>query len=321
MATRTPTVTTSATPATPGVRPRVLTQFRRYSGSALPGFFAAAAFDEVAIPAVAAAVDRTGRFAENFTDRSLRGGLSTTLALWGDAEDRAAETHRLKHLHRDVHGFGHNEFADIRYSALDPALWNWIAVSGMFLIMRSFTPATGIVMSDAEREAAYGQLLEMFAGLELPGRSAGLPPTYADATRYYDDMVATRAQPNSFLDESVARLGALPLPTLLLPKPLVLAITPLWLIVRPAAGHVVKVCSFGIMHPGIRDATRYVWKPRHEREFALYTRFVRLLWRVLPDRALLVPLARNRLEYERIVKLHRSVALDSFTAPARCPIG
>jgi uncharacterized protein (DUF2236 family) len=299
----------------------VLAQFRRFSGSALPGFFAAAAFDEVAIPAVAAAVDRTGRFVENFTDRSLRGGLSTTLALWGDAEDRAAETHRLKHLHRDVHGLGHNDFADVRYSALDPALWNWIAVSGMFLILHSFTPATGIVLSAAEEEAAYRQLMEVFGGLQLPGRSAALPPTYAEARCYYDDMVATRAQPNSFLDGSVARLGALPLPTLLLPRALAVAFTPLWLIVRPVAGHVIKICSFGIMHPGIRRATRFEWRARHDREFALYTRLVRLLWRVLPDRLVLVPLARNRLEYEKIVKLHRSVALDSFATPGRCPIG
>jgi uncharacterized protein (DUF2236 family) len=299
----------------------VLTQFRRYSGSALPGFFAAAAFDEVAIPAVAAAVDRTGRFAENFTDRGLRGGLSTVLALWGDAEDRAAETQRLKHLHRDVHGFGHNDFADIRYSGLDPVLWNWIAVSGMFLILHSFTPATGIVMSVAETEAAYEQLMEMFRGLELPGRSAGLPPTYADATRYYADMVATRAQPNSFLDDSMTGLSSLPLPTLLLPRPLALAVTPLWLMTRPVAGRVMKVCSLGIMHPGIRSATRFAWRSRHDREFALYTRVVRMLWRVLPDRVLLVPLARNRLEYEKLVRVHRSVALDSFAPPVRCPIG
>ena len=69
------------------------------------------------------------------------------LALWGDAEDRAAEAQRLKHLHRDVHGIGGNDFADVRYSALDPVLWNWIAVSGMFLILHSFTPRTGIVLS------------------------------------------------------------------------------------------------------------------------------------------------------------------------------
>ncbi|MDT5082052.1 MAG: hypothetical protein QOJ80_6689 [Mycobacterium sp.] len=321
MATFASTPATAAKPADSTVRPGVLTQFRKYSGSALPGFFGASAYDEVAIPAVAAAVDKTGRFDENFTDRSLRGGFSTTLALWGDATDRAAEAQRLKHLHRDVRGFGINEFADVRYSALDPVLWNWIAVSGMFLILHSFTPSTGIALLPAEQEAAYRELLKAFEILQLPGRSAGLPPTYAAAKVYYDDMVATRAQANSFLDRSVRRIGKLPLPTLLLPKSLAVAITPLWLIVRPAVGHIIKICSFGIMHPGIRQTTGFRWEARHDREFALYTRGLQLIWRLLPDRLLLVPLARNRLEYEKIVRLHRSVALDSFATPGGCPVG
>jgi uncharacterized protein (DUF2236 family) len=321
MATFTSVSDTAARATTSTVRPRVLAQFRKYSGSALPGFFGASAYDEVAIPAVAAAVDKTGRFDDNFTDRSLRGALSTTLALWGDAEDRAAEADRLKHLHRDVRGFGRDDFADVRYSALDPELWNWIAVSGMFLILHSFTPSTGIKLSAAEQEAAYRQLLDAFAILQLPGRSASLPPTYADAKVYYDEMVATRAQKNSFLDRSVRRIGKLPLPTLLLPKPLAVAMTPLWVIVRPGAGHVIKICSFGIMHPGIRQTTGFQWTSRHDIEFALYTRLLQLLWRALPNRLLLVPLARNRLEYEKIVRVHRSVALDSFGAPGGCPVG
>jgi hypothetical protein len=36
---------------------------------------------------------------------------------------------------------------------------------------------------------------------------------------------------------------------------------------------------------------------------------------------LLVPLARNRIEYEKLVRLHRSVALESFAAPGGCPMG
>jgi hypothetical protein len=43
-------------------------------------------------------------------------------------------------------------------------------------------------------------------------------------------------------------------------------------------------------------------------------------WRILPDRLVLIPLAHNRLQYEKLVKMHRSVALDSF-APPGCPMG
>jgi hypothetical protein len=48
---------------------------------------------------------------------------------------------------------------------------------------------------------------------------------------------------------------------------------------------------------------------------------LQLAWRVLPDKLLLIPLARNRLEYEKLVRLHRSVALESFGPPAGCPVG
>lgn len=295
-----------------GVRPRALREFRKFSGSILPGFFGAAAFDEVAVAPVAAAVDKTGRFDKNFADRSVRSGFSTALALWGDAEDRTAEADRLKRLHRDVRGVGTGDFAEVRYSALNPQLWNWIALSGMFLILRSFTPATGIKLSAAETEAAYQQLLDAFAVLELPGRSAALPRSYAEAARRYDEMVRNETQSNPFLDRVVAGLDRLPLPRLLLPPPVRAALTPGWVVARPVVGRVVKICSFAIMHDDVRALTGFSWRPRHDLEFIGYSALLQLAWRTLPDRLLLVPLAHNRFEYEKLTRLYRSVALDSF---------
>lgn len=301
------------------VRPWVMTQFRKHTGSVFAGAFGAAAFDEVALVPVAAAVDKTGRFEGNFADRGVRSGFSALLAIWGDPADRAAEGERLKLLHRDVRGHGKGDFADVRYSALSPQLWNWIAISGIFVTLHSFTPATGITLSPAEQEAAYQQVLEGFRAIELPGKSGKLPATYAEANDYYDRMVYTELAANQFLDRVTAGLTRLPLPTLLLPAPLRLAMTPLWLAVRPGAGRVVKVCSFGILHPGVRELTGFRWQPRHDAEFGLYTRLLQLAWRVLPDRLVLIPLAYNRLQYEKLVRLHRSVALESF-APG-CPAG
>lgn len=231
------------------VRPEVMAQFRRHSGSVLSGLFGAAAFDEVALVPVAAAVDKTGRFERNFTDRAIRSGFSALLAIWGDAEDRAAEGERLQRMHRDVHGRGKGDFADVRYSALNPRLWNWIAVSGMFVTLNSFTPVTGIKWNDAEQEAAYQQLVEAFRALELPGKAGKFPATYAEAVEYYDQMVQTDLAANPFLDRVTAGLGKLPLPSAL-PAPVRAAAAPLWSVVSAGAGRVVKICSFGIMHPG-----------------------------------------------------------------------
>ena len=313
--------TTEVTDVAPAVRirPKVMAQFRKHSGSVLTGLFGAAAFDEVALVPVAAAVDKTGRFERNFTDRAIRSGFSALLAIWGDADDRAAEGERLKRMHRDVHGHGKGDFAGVRYSALNPRLWNWIAVSGMFVTLNSFTPVTGITWNDAEREAAYQQLVESFRAIELPGKSGKFPATYAEAAEYYDEMVKTGLAANPFLDRVTAGLGRLPLPSSL-PAPVRAAAGPLWSVVSAGAGRVVKICSFGIMHPGVRELTGFQWQPRHDAEFAFYTRLAQTAWRVLPDRLVLVPLAYNRLQYEKLVKLHRSVALDSF-APPGCPMG
>jgi uncharacterized protein (DUF2236 family) len=305
---------------TGSVRPKVLVEFRKHSGSTLGGFFGAAAFDEVALVPVAAAVDKTGRFAANFADRGVRSGFSALLAIWGDAKDKVAEADRLKMMHREVRGKGVGDFAEVRYSALDPKLWNWIAVSGMFLVLNSFTPCTGIVLSDAERELAYAQLLDAFSALELPGKNSKLPATYAEAEDYYESMVRDELQANAFLRKVTVDLTRLPLPTLVLPAPLRKLLTPGWLVLRPVAGHVLKVCSFGILHPGIRELTGFQWDSRHDLEFTLYTRVLQLAWRVLPDKLLLIPLARNRIEYEKLVHVHRSVALDSFAPPAGCPV-
>jgi uncharacterized protein (DUF2236 family) len=305
----------------PDVRPKVMREFRKHSGSVLSGLFGAAAFDEVALVPVAAAVDKTGRFASNFADRGVRSGFSALLAIWGDASDRVAEGERLKTMHRDVRGRGTGEFADVRYSALDPRLWNWIAVSGLFVVLNSFTPCTGIALTDDEREAAYQQLLESFRSLELPGKSAKLPATYGDAVAYYDEMVRDELAANPFLRRVTDDLTRLPLPTLVLPPLVRKALTPSWLVLRPLAGRVLTVCSFGILHPGVRERTGFRWEARHDREFALYSRVLQLAWRTLPDRLLLIPLARNRIEYEKLVRLHRSVALDSFAPPPGCPAG
>ena len=303
------------------VRPKAINEFRKHSGSVLGGFFGAAAFDEVALVPVAAAVDKTGRFESNFADRGVRSGFSTFLAIWGDAADKAAEGERLKTLHRDVRGTGKGDFADVRYSALDPKLWNWIAVSGLMLVLNSFTPCTGVTLTDDEREVAYQQLLESFRTLELPGKNAKLPATYDDAVEYYEAMVDGELAANPFLRRVTENLTRLPLPTLMLSPALRLALTPPWLVLRPVAGRVVTVCSFGILHPGIRELTGFRWQARHDREFALYTRLLQLAWRTLPDRVLLIPLARNRIEYEKLVRLHRSVALESFAPPPSCPAG
>ncbi|MET7771689.1 oxygenase MpaB family protein [Nocardia sp. NPDC005366] len=315
---------TSIAPSTSDrVRPEVVAEFRKHTASVLTGVFAASAFDQVALVPVAAAVDRTGRFAANFADRGVRSGTSGLLALWGDPVDRKAEAQWLKQRHRDVHGRGKGAYQDVRYSALNPKTWIWIGVSGMFVPLNTFTYCTGVVMRPEEKEAAYQMMRETFAELELASQSGKLPPDLASATAYYDAMVEQELRSNPFLVEEFAKLTRLPLPTLGISPLARNVLVPLWLLIRPFVGHLIQVCSTQAMHPGVRRLVGYEPKRRHDIEFAVYVRVLQIAWKILPDRLLLAPLAYNRLQYEKLVRAHRKYALDTFAAPplgSGCPI-
>ncbi|MEU1981489.1 oxygenase MpaB family protein [Nocardia sp. NPDC019395] len=302
--------------ADPRIRPEVLREFRKHSGSVLAGVFAGAAFDQVALVPVAASVDRTGRFEANFADRGVRSGVSAMIALWGDSDDRRAEAEWLKLRHRDVRGTGAADFEDVKYSALSPFTWKWIAVSGIFVVLNTFTYCTGVEPSPAEEEAAYQMLREVFAHLELPSAAGKLPVDLAEAREYYDTMATEELRTNPFLVQKFAGLTRLPLPTLGLPPLARRALTPLWLVTRPIAGHVIQVCSSKAMHPRVQEMTGFELTPRHDREFAVYVWLLQWAWRNLPDRLLLQPLAYNRFQYEKLVRAFRGYGLDSFAVPA-----
>ncbi|MGW0178003.1 oxygenase MpaB family protein [Nocardia sp. NPDC003345] len=310
------TVRTAEQSADPRIRPEVMREFRKHSGSVLAGVFAGAAFDQVALVPVAAAVDRTGRFAANFADRGVRSGASAMIALWGDSDDRRAEADWLKLRHRDVRGTGAGQFDDVKYSALNPVMWKWIAVSGIFVVLNTFTYCTGTELSPEEEEAGYLMLREAFADLELPSAAGKLPADLAEAREYYDTMATQELASNPFLVEKFAGLTRLPLPTLGLPPLARRALNPVWLVVRPVVGHVIQVCSSKAMHPAVQELTGFELVPRHDQEFAVYVRLLQWAWRNLPDRVLLQPLAYNRFQYEKMVRALRGFGLESFAVPA-----
>lgn len=95
------------------------------------GLFGRLALDQVAYRKVAAAVDASGRFASNFTDRGLNSYLWNGPLAFGDDADRQAAQDRLKSKHGAVHGVGRGDFEGERFSALDPALWKWVGTTSL----------------------------------------------------------------------------------------------------------------------------------------------------------------------------------------------
>jgi uncharacterized protein (DUF2236 family) len=59
---------------------------------------------------------------------------------------------------------------------------------------------------------------------------------------------------------------------------------PLWTLFGPVAGHIVAVLGFGIMHPRVRALVPMTLTRRHDFEFTVLTRLLRLAHRRLPHR-------------------------------------
>ena len=333
-----------------GLRPRVMADFRRHLGSVLNGVFGGVLFDEVAMLPIAASVDRTGRFRDNFTDRALRSGFSGQ-AILASAEQRKKHAQWLINQHRSVRGTGTGEYDGVRYSALDPDLWLWIIASAVHAIIVSYPVCSGTTLRPKEIEAGYQYLRHLVSDLELPSKRGRLPETYDEFNAYYDQTVATGLAANGFLRGQFATLTRLPLPTLLLPGWLRPVLTPPWLLVRPLIGHVVQVCSAKTMHPDVLAMIGFDLKRRHDWEFAVYSRLLQVAWLLLPDRLLLEPIHYNRVRldtlreqldgsaralarYDRAAKrlqrqnawlagFYDSYGLDTFAVPENrgCPFG
>lgn len=276
--------------------------------------FGRLALDQVAYREVAAAVDATGRFAQNFTDRGIRSGLWGPLLLFGDDADRRATAQRLKDLHGQVRGRGKGHFGGERYSAMNPALWKWVGTTSLLVFHTGYVTTYRRQLTPEQVEVAYRTILHV-TDLELPSEQARIPATAAEAAAYYDEVAATVLADNEFLRWAHATFDRLPVPTLVGPRWLQRAVAPAWRVLMPVLGRPAKVCAEGAAHPRMRELLGVRWTRRRQRELELYLLLVRTARRWLPSWLLLDPLARNRFRYERLRARYEKPQLTSFAAP------
>lgn len=287
---------------------------RWWLGSPLSlGLFGRLALDQVAYRPIAAAVDWSGRFRQNFTDRGIRSLAYGMLMLFGDEADRRFDTEELKRLHAGVRGTGTGEFSDTRFSALDPELWNWIAISSLNLFYRGYVAVRGEDLDPERREVVYQTVRWMTSYLELPSSRAKLPETLADMLAYYDRVAEECLADNAFLQYADDSFDTLPVPALL-PKRLRKLIVPFWGALTPMALRVPKVLGQRHAHPKMRELLGIRPTPLTSLEYALYLKASQLAWRYLPRAVVLDPLAYNRYRYERLRSAYHRVQLDSFAA-------
>ncbi len=277
-------------------------------GSKLVAMFAPALFDEMMHPAVSASLVDTARIRDDPFNRARRTAASDQLAFFSHKADRQDEMERLVRLHRDLTGVQPD---GKRYSALSPEPWNWNLISIFFMHRGVFIAVGGEKLSPADDQAIWDRFRLMCEGLQMPGRARQLTERYEDLCAYYDRMVGETLTHTESLDIVVdATLRPKRpdyVPSIFQPR-----------VDDSGAGHRAPGHSARIRHhasEGARDRPR-PWTRRHEIEFAIATRVLRLAYRRLPTRLLHTPLARNKWEYERLVAHYKGLGLTSFTPGA-----
>lgn len=275
--------------------------------------FGRLALDQIAYREVAAAVDASGRFEENFTNRGIRSYLWGPLLLFGDEADRRATSERLKAMHGEVRGRGRGAFAGERYSALNPALWKWVGTSSALIFYTGYVATYGARLDREQREVVYRTVLAM-TDFGLASSQSDVPPTLAEMEAYYEDVCATTLADNEFLQWANARFDSLPVPTLIGPRWLHLLITPAWRLITPVLSRPARICGAEAAHPKMRELLGIRRSRVRRLEFRLYTALLRGARRRLPMFLLLDPMAYNRYRYERMRAAFAKPLLTSFAA-------
>lgn len=275
------------------------------------GLFGRLALDQVAYRQVAAAVDASGRFAANFTDRGINSYLWNGPLAFSDDADRTAAAERLKSKHGAVHGVGKGDFEGERFSALDPKVWKWVGTTSLNVFYAGYIAVYGKDLTADQHEVVWRTVCSV-ADVGLPSTAADVPTTVAEMAAYYDEIAATELADNPFLQWAADQFAAPPVPTLFGPAWLHRIIEPAWRVAVPALARPARICAESATHPKMMELLGSSWNPGKQLEFSCYRAGIRAARRWLPKWAVLEPMAYNRYRYEQLRAFHHKHELESF---------
>lgn len=275
------------------------------------GLFGRLALDQVAYRKVAAAVDASGRFAANFTDRGVNSYLWNGPLAFADEADRRATAERLKAKHAAVHGIGEGDFAGERFSALDPKLWKWVGTTSLNIFYAGYIAVYGGDFTAEQREVVWRTVCAV-ADFGLPSDAADVPATVAEMRAYYDTIAASELAANPFLLWAADQFGSPPMPTIFGPAWLQRLAEPAWRLATPWLARPARICAESTTHPRMMELLGSEWTSAKQLEFACYRAGIRAARRWLPKWVVLEPMAYNRYRYERLRAFHRGHELASF---------
>jgi uncharacterized protein (DUF2236 family) len=223
---------------------------------------------QVAHPTVGAGVSQHSSFRADPWGRLLRTLDAFYGLVYGGPEAAAALGRRLRAMHRRINGVT----ADGRYSALEPDAYAWVHATLADAIVRG-NAVLGCPFEAREREQFW---VEWRAAGRLVGvRARDLPEHWQGFQAYFEEMVGTRLQRTSAVDDVLDTLHAPGAPPL--PFPLRAG----WPLAGAPLAHAHVLVTTGLLPPLLRKRFGLAWGSTSEVEFCLLARALRATTPVL----------------------------------------
>jgi uncharacterized protein (DUF2236 family) len=227
---------------------------------------------QVAHPTVGAGVRDHSTFEQDPWGRLLRTVDYLMLITYGGRE-AAAVGRRLRDVHKSIKGTNPDGSS---YHALEPEAYAWVHATLLEAGIVAHKRFIGS-LTDAEVEQLYSEYMPL--GRLLGVREGDLPDDWRGFREYFDTMVNDHLERHETVDR-VVHSFEMPGPPPSMPPML----ERLWGLLRIPPAQALKVSSFGLLPPVLRERSGLEWGPLLDAELRAMGATSRALGPVLPRR-------------------------------------
>lgn len=227
---------------------------------------------QVAHPTVGSGVRDHSNFLEDPWGRLLRTLDYLNMLIYG-GDEAAAVGRRLRDLHKPIKGQNPD---GSHYHALEPEAYAWVhatLLEGALAAHRRFVGR----LRAAEEEQFLAEFMPL--GRLLGVRDRDMPASMAAFHRYYDEMVRTRLERTSSVEDVIGAFGAAPPPPSFPPQ-----MQALWKLLRVPPAQVLRISSFGLMPSHLRAKLDIPWSAANEAELRALGVAARSVTPLMPQR-------------------------------------
>lgn len=243
---------------------------------------------QVAHPVVGAGVLEFSRFQTDPWGRLWATMESLMVQVYGGGERAAAESRRLRELHRTIRGVDDRGRS---YQALSPEAyaWVWLSIFDTAVVVQRLY---AVPLTEAEEARLYAEWRTL--GRVVGLRPGDMPATTAGLRAYVEEMVRDRLEDNRSVRDLLASLSghSIPTPHRLLPSPL-------WAAVRPWLGQVQTRATVGTLPPPLRERLGLAWTPADRRALDRVAALTRRVFPLLPLSLRFHPTAAHAIRQAR----------------------